>query len=212
MLAEPECYLINQFITEGEFPEDLNKACAAPPFRKGNPEDPLNYRPISVTSALSKNFEKALSSQIASYLERAQLLSISQFVYRKKISTIDAILKSREQARLELNKKKNVTGAFLDLSKAFDSINHKTLLRRLENIGFDEHATNLIKNYLSERTQSVVMNGIESDWINLQKGVPQSSVLGPLLFNIYVNELAKIVKKDCTVVQYADNTFFYIRH
>ena len=129
------------------------------------------------------------------FLEREQLLSASQIGYRKQISTIDAILKSTEQIRLELNKKKNVTGAFLDLSKAFDSINHKILLRRLENIGSDEHATNLIESYLSERTQRVVLNGIESDWINLKRGVPQGTILGPLLFNIYVNDLAKIAKR-----------------
>ena len=148
---------------------------------------------------MSKIFEKAFSSQITSFLEREHLLSASQFGFRKQISTIDAILKSTEQIRLELNRKKNVTGAFLDLSKAFDSINQKILLRRLENIGFDEHATNLIENYLSERTQRVVLNGIESDWMNLKRGVPQGTILGPLLFNIYVNDLAKIVEKDCTV-------------
>ena len=93
-------------------------------------------------------------------------MSANQFGYRKKNSTIDAILKSTEQIRLKLNKKKNVTGAFLDLSKAFDSINHKILLQRLESIGFVEHATNLIENYLSERTHRVVLNGKESDWIN----------------------------------------------
>ena len=130
---------------------------------------------------MSKIFEEAFSSQITSFLESEQLLSISQFCYRKQISTIDAILKSTKQIRLELNKRKNVTGAFLDLSKAFDSINHKILLRILENIGFDEHATNLIENYLSERSQRVVLNGIESDWINLKKiGFPQGTILGPL--------------------------------
>ena len=207
-LAEPPCYLINQFITEGKFPEDLKKACVAPPFKKGNPEDSLNYRPISVTSVLAKIFEKAFSSQITSFLEREQLLSVSQFGYRKQISTIDSILKLTEQIRLELNKRKNVT-VVLDLSKAFDSINHKILLRRLENIGFDEHANNLVENYLSERTQRVVLNGIESDWINLKRGVPQVTILGPLLFNINVNDLAKIVEKDCTVVQYADGTLLF---
>ena len=75
----------------------------------------------------------------------------------------------REQLRLERNQRQNVTGAFLYLSKAFDSINHKIMLRRLENIGFDEHATNLIENNLSERPQRVVLHGIESDWINLEK-------------------------------------------
>ena len=119
-----------------------------------------------------------------------------------------AIVKSTEQIRLGLNKK-NVKGAFLNLSKAFDSINQKKLLRRLEKIGFDEHATNLIENYLSERTQRVVLNRIESDWINLKIGVPQGTILGPLLFNIYVNDLAKIVGKDYTVVHYADDPFLF---
>ena len=90
--------------------------------------------------------------------------------------------------------KKKVTGAFLDLLKAFDSINYKILLRRVENIGFDKHATNLIENYLSERTQRVVLNGIESDWINLKRRVLQCTILEPLLFDIYVNDLAKIVE------------------
>ena len=122
---------------------------------------------------------------------------------------MNAIPKSTEKIRLELNKKKYVTGEFLDLSKAFDSIKHKILLRRPENIGFDEHATNLIENYLSERTERVVLNGIEADWIHLKRGVPQGTILGPLLFKTYVNDLAKIVEKDCTVVQYADDTFLF---
>ena len=99
---------------------------------------------------------------------------------------------------------------FLDLSKAFDSVNHKKLLRRLENIGFDELATNLIENCLSERTQRMILIGIESDWINLQRGVRQGTILGLLLFNIYVNDLAKIVEKGCTVCR--RHFSFYIRH
>ena len=104
-LAEPLCYLINQFITEVKFPVDHKNACVTPLFQKGHPEDPLNYRPISVTSALSEIFEKAFSSQITNFIEREQLLSVSQFGYRKQITTIDAILKSTDQIRLELNKK-----------------------------------------------------------------------------------------------------------
>ena len=105
-LEEPLSYIINQFLADRNIPEDHLKACVTPLFKKGNPEDPLNHRPISVTSALSKIFEKAFSSQVKSFLEREQLLSIGQFGYRKQISTIDAILKSTEQTRLELNMKK----------------------------------------------------------------------------------------------------------
>ena len=116
---------------------------------------------------------------------------------------------NRQNIKIRTQHEKNVTGAFLDLSKAFDSTNHKILLQRLENIGFDKHATNLIENFFSERTQRVVLNGIESDVINLKRGVPQGTFLGPLLFNIYVNDLAKIVEKDYTFVQYADDTFLF---
>ena len=118
-LAEPLCYLINQFITEGKIPGYLKKTCVTPLFKKGNPEDPLNRRPISVTSALSKIFQKAFNSQITSFLESEQLLSISQFGYRKQTSINDAILQSTEQIEFELNKNKSVTGAFLHLSKGF---------------------------------------------------------------------------------------------
>ena len=187
-----------------------NHPCVTPLFKKGNPEDPLNYRPISVTSALSKIFEKAFSLQITSFLEREQLFCISQFGYRKQISTIDAILKSTKQIRFELNMENNVTSAFLDLSRPFDSINHKILLRRIESISFDEHNYNSIENCLSERLQRFVLNGIESDWISLKRGVPQGTILGPLIFNVHVNDLTKIVEKDCTVVQYADKTLFFI--
>ena len=110
-LVEPLCYLINQFITEGKYPEYLKKACVTTLFKIGNPEYPLNYRPISVTSALSKIFEKAFSSQITRFLERERLLSASQFGYRKQISKNYAILKMTEQIRLEL-KKKMLQGRF----------------------------------------------------------------------------------------------------
>ena len=136
-------------------------------------------------------------------------MSVSLIGYRKQISTIYAILKTTEQIRLELNKKKNVTGAFLVISKAFDSINHKLLLQRLEKIGFDEHNTNLIEIYLRERTQSIVPKNAESDWIYLKRGVPQGTISGPLLFNINVNDLAKSVEEDRMVVQYADDTFLF---
>ena len=105
-LADQLCYLSNQFITKVESPEDLKKACVTPLFKKGNLEDPVNHRPISVTFALSRIFEKAFSSQITRFPEREQLLSFSHFDYRKQISLIDAILKLTEQKGLELNKKK----------------------------------------------------------------------------------------------------------
>ena len=99
---------------------------------------------------MSKSFEKALRSQITSFLEREQLWSIGQFDYRKQISTIDLEIDRTNKIRTQ--QEKNVTGAFLDLSNAFHSINHTILLRKFENMGFDEEATNLIEKYLIEKT------------------------------------------------------------
>ena len=105
-----------------------------------------------------------------------------------------------------------VTGAFLDLSKAFDSINHKVLLWRLENIGFDEHATNLKKNYLNERSQSFVLNGIESDWINLKRGVPQG-IFRTFFYLTFTSRVSKDCRKGLHGRPVCRRHFsFYIRH
>ena len=105
------------------------------------------------------------------------------------MSTTDAILQCTEYVRTEMDKKNTVGGAFLDLSKAFDSISHEILIEKLKCLGFDGTSTQLIRSYLKDRTQKVVFSGNESDWILLNRGVPQGTVLGPILFNIYVNDL-----------------------
>ena len=213
VLAEPLCFLINEFISESSFPTDLKKALVSPLYEKGNTEDPTNYRPISVTVALAKIFEQVKRNQINDYLISNKLLSPKQFGYRKKVSTTDAILQCTENVRTEMDKKNTVCGAFLDLSKAFDSISHEILIEKLKCLGFDGTSTHLIRQYLKDRTQKVVFSGNESDWILLIRGVPQGTVLGPILFNIYVHDLHRVIDSDnCQVIQYADDTFPYSSH
>ena len=112
------------------------------------------------------------------------------------MSTTDAILQCTEYVRTEMDKKNTVCGAFLDLSKAFDSISHEILIEKLNCLGFDGTSTQLIRSYLKDRTQKVVFSGNESDWILLNRGVPQGTVLGPILFNIYVNDLHTVIDSD----------------
>ena len=183
-LAEPFCFLKNEFISESSFPTDLKKALVSPLYKKGNTEDPTNYRPISVTGALAKIFEQVIRNQINDYLISNKLLSPKQFGYRKKVSTTDAVLQCTEFVRTEMDKENTVCGAFLDLSKAFDSISHEILIEKLKCLGFDGTSTQLIRSYLKDRTQKVVFLGNESDWILLNQGVPQGTVLGPILFSI----------------------------
>ena len=105
VLAEPLCFLIIEFISESSFPTDLKKALVSPLYKKGNTEDPTNYRPISVTGALAKFFEQVIRNQINNYLISNKLLSPKQFGYRKKVSTTDAILQCKEYVRTEMDKK-----------------------------------------------------------------------------------------------------------
>ena len=130
------------------------------------------------------------------------------------MSTTDAILQCTEFARNEMDKKNTVCGTLPDLSKAFDSISHEVLIKKLKCSGFDGTSTQLTRSYLKDRTQKVLFSGNESDWIlHNRGGVPQDTVLGPLLFNVYVNDLHRAIDIDnCQVIQYTDDTFLYSSH
>ena len=152
---------------------------------------------------MSKLPEILNKDQIEEHLSKYNLLSKAQFGFRKNFSTIDALVYQTETVRQKLYEKKVVTAAFLDLSKAFDSIDHSLLLEKLKHLGFCSSAILFIKSYLSNRHQRLVIPEAESNWPEVSQGVPQGTVLGSLLFNLYVNHISNFI--NWSLMQYADD-------
>ena len=188
------------------FPNELKLAHVVPLYKKEDPEEPNNYRPISITPCLSKIIETILRDQICQYLHDNKLLSKNQYGFRKKFSTIDSLLFCTEFIRNKTDINNFVTAAFLDLSKAFDSINYDILDIKLGNLDFDDNSKNLLRSFVTNRRQSVVLQDCISDELMLHRGVPQGTVLGPLLFNLYINDMATRVDNETELIQYADDT------
>ena len=125
---------------------------------------------------------------------------------------IHALLYAKENIRKDLDDNQSTAAAFLDLSKAFDSMYHEILLEKLHHLNFDEKAIKMIKSFLTGRYQMVKLSTCSSDWIQLYHGVPQKTVLGPLLFNIYVNDMQQPVKENCRLIHNADDTMISSSH
>jgi len=166
---------------------------------------PNNYKPISNLSVLSKVLERLVSEQLKEFLSVNKILSEFQSGLRKEHSTISASLKVVNDSIEAVDCKKMCAALFIDLSKAFDMVNHCIFKQRLLSIGLSEKAIGWFKNYLSDRTQCVTFDGTSSGFLQVLSGVPQGSVLGPLLFPIYVNDLGSNVH-NALFHLYADGT------
>ena len=198
---------INSSIISGIFPSKLKLARVIPLFKnKGKIWHFENWRPVSLLPALFKIYEREFYNQIIDYFETNSLLCENQFGFRKNRSTEDAVLIFQDLAKEILNKRQTPFAIFMDLSKAFDTIDHKILLEKLRFYGFSPDALKLMKNYLSDRQQYVdIGDGVTSEVRGVGVGIPQGSILGPLLFLIYVNDLPRstdILKS----VLFADDT------
>ena len=207
-IYQPLTHLFNYCIAKSVLPETWKLANVTPVFKKGDITNPSNYRPISVTSAISKVFEKIISTQLADYLETNNLLSRNQFGYRRHRSTEDAIVKLVEDSKSALNQRRHIAVVFLDLSKAFDTVQHDILLHYLGKLKISPCSVSLISNYLSNRKQRVKLGNGYSGWLPTTSGVPQGSLLGPLLFLVYVNEISRNIINS-KVISYADDTALY---
>jgi len=201
--------LFNLSIDEGSFPACLKVARVTPVFKSGDKSLVSNYRPISVISTLSKIFEKLMFNRLIEFLDKNNILKSNQFGFRKHHCTSDAVLEFLNDAYKSLDEKSQFLTVCLDLSKAFDTVDHWVLLRKLAHVGVRGLPLQWFGSYLRDRKQYVRIRSIDSELRSLSAGVPQGSVLGPLLFLIYINEMSNACP-DLKCIHYADDTTIYV--
>ena len=214
VLADPLTVLINLCLSQGCFPDSFKIAHVKPLLKKSNlpSEDLSNYRPISNLSFISKIIERVVHSRLSSHINSFSTFSPFQSAYRKFYSTETALLKIQDDILLAFENQKLSALVLLDLSAAFDTIDHSILLHRLESwFGLSGTVLDFFTSYLVNRSQCVTINGSISSSVPLTTGVPQGSVLGPLLFTLYTTPLAHVLKnRSVNFHFYADDTQLYV--
>ena len=203
-LAEPLAMLFRKSIATGKLPLDWKSALVSPIFKKGSKVDPGNYRPVSLTCIPCKILESIIRDHMLQYLEGRDVLSLYQHGFINGRSCLSNLLVTLENWTAALEEGYGLDIFYLDYQKAFDTVPHKRLLAKLEWYGTDIQVLNWIQNFLMNRRMNVVVNGSRSGWADVYSGVPQGSILGPVLFILYVNDLPKKVR--CGIQMFADDT------
>ena len=195
-------------LDSGKLPSIWKEANVSPIFKKGDKSDPANYRPISLTCVLCKVLEHVVASSISRHFTEQNILFDLQHGFREKRSCETQLIMLVDELAKNMQAKKQTDLILLDFSKAFDKVAHEKLLLKLHFYGIRGNTLNWIKDFLDNRSQSVLLNGSNSDSIPVSSGVPQGSVLGPILFLAYINDLPDQVKS--RVRLFADDTAMYL--
>ena len=201
--------IYNWGIKKGRYPDDLKIAKVIALYKKGVKYDPNNYRPISLLSHFDKIFEKILCGRLVSFLERNKILYCYQYGFRKLYSTVLPLIEITDHIKCLLDEKNYVISIFIDFKKAFDTVDHEILLYKLESYGIRGLVNAFFRSYLTNRRQYTVINGVNSDLRTVSCGVPQGSVLGPLFFLLYINDLYRSIGHNALRL-YADDTAIII--
>ena len=209
-IANPLTEIINLSFNTGIYIENLKMAKVVPIFKdKGSDLDFTNYRPISLLSNINKIIEKIIHERLYSFLEKYQCIYELQYGFRSGHSIDHCLIDLTENIRSAIDANKYAVGVFVDLQKAFDTVDHSILLRKLDHYGIRGTANKWFHSYLSNRTQYVTINGVDSKIMQMKHGVPQGSVLGPLLFLLYINDLRQCITHSITR-HFADDTSLLI--
>jgi len=201
----PLAHIFNLSILNGEFPNKLKKSRTVPIFKSGDPTSRDNYRPISLLSSLSKILEKIVSVQLVNHLDRNEILYKHQYGFQRHKSTEHNLIQAFNYIGTAINENKFCLGVFFDLKKAFDVCSYRVLIMKLEKIGIKGKALDWFKSYLTNRTQFVDIDGCFSSEMDILTCILQGSILGPILFLIYINDLFTVSQS--LTLMFADDTF-----
>ena len=204
----PLSHVINKSLTSGTFPANLKIAKIIPIFKDGDKQSTLNYRPVSMLSTFSKIFEKIIFKKFNEFVNENNIICDSQHGFTSGKSTVTALLHFTEELHKVFDRKHYAVGLFIDLSKAFETINHQILLEKLEHYGVRGVSLSFFRSYLKDRKQFVQLGNIKSNLKQINLGVPQGSILAPLLFLLYINDMPNVFDSMKPVL-FADDSCFY---
>ena len=206
-IARPLFIIFKNCIAKGHFPKMWKMANVIPVYKKNEKKLISNYRPVSLLPIFGKIFEKMIYNNIYPYIFNNNFISDKQSGYRRKDSTVKQLISITHEIYKAFDKSQEIQAVFLDISRAFDRVWHKGLLFKLKRIGIEDEVINILSSFLADRKQRVVIDGTSSEWTSIESGVPQGSILGPILFLVYINDLVDVVESDIRI--FADDTFIF---